>query len=141
VSKEVLQGIIDNFNLSDFETFFREKNNVLSFPNSPRDEFNIDPNFIDAFEIAEGDIPLTRDTKTPDIRFIVCAFKSVNDLSERSSKKAQYTVGKNILKNFGYYAGIFIFYDTKGDFRFSLIYADYSNNKVNYSSFKRFTYL
>ena len=67
----------------------------------------------------------------------------VNDhLSEKSGKKAQYDLAKALLKDneryFDY--GIFLFYDKKYNFRFSLIYNVIQENKRQYNTFKRYTY-
>jgi len=67
--------------------------------------------------------------------------KISKDLTERSSKKAQYDFAKDLLKNEDKYeAGIFIFYDTSGNFRFSLIYPQYQGARRIWSAFRRFTY-
>ena len=129
-AKETLQSIIESFNLEKFETFFREKNNFLSFPNEPTGF--VDDNFTDGVKLAEG--------KLEGGNLIICVFKSLKELSERSSKKAQYALGKKVLKDHQTDSGIFIFYDDKGKFRFSLIYVDYSGTRRDFSTFKRFTY-
>lgn len=129
-AKETLHSIIENFNLAKFETFFREKNNRLRFPNEPL--YFGDDNFTDGIKLAEGNLE--------DGNLSVCAFKSLKELSERSSKKDQYTLGKKVLKDEQTDSGIFIFYDDKGRFRFSLIYVDYSGTRRDFSTFKRFTY-
>ena len=69
-------------------------------------------------------------------------FKVQKPLSERLGKKAQYDLAKRILKQEQrYFAGIFVFYDDKGDFRFSLIYDILSTEgKRSWSNFRRFTY-
>src|SRR3990167_8464119 len=71
---------------------------------------------------------------------LICAFEATQPLSERSGKKAQYEKGKKILKESQSDAGIFIFYDRNGNFRFSLIYPEYTGTKRQWSYFKRFTY-
>ncbi|MDD2626632.1 MAG: TaqI-like C-terminal specificity domain-containing protein [Candidatus Methanomethylophilus sp.] len=72
---------------------------------------------------------------------LVVSVKALPPLSERSGRKNQYDIAKKILKdNPRYNAGIFVYYDSKGDFRMSLIYAEYLGIKVDYSTFKRFTY-
>ena len=129
-TKETLQSIIENFDLTKFETFFRGKNNFLNFPNEPSGF--IDNNFTDGIKLAEGNLE--------DGNLVVYAFKSLKGLSERSSKKDQYTLGKKVLKGEEADSGIFIFYDDKGRFRFSLIYVDYSGTRREFSTFKRFTY-
>jgi len=70
----------------------------------------------------------------------IYAFPVKKELSERSGKKAQYDLGKYILKNTSTDAGIFIFYDKNGNFRFSLIYANYLSKRRDWSTFRRFTY-
>src|SRR3989338_8093866 len=56
---------------------------------------------------------------------VVICVRSLAHLNERASRKAQYDISKKILKGFQTSrAGIFIYYDSKGDFRISLIYTD-----------------
>lgn len=65
------------------------------------------------------------------------------DLTERSSRKKQFDLAKNFLKsslNQNYQAGIFIFHDSNGNFRISLIYAETDGKKRLWSNFRRFTY-
>src|SRR3990167_1097704 len=71
---------------------------------------------------------------------LICAFEASKPLSERSGKKSQYEKGKKILKESQSDAGIFIFYDPQGNFRFSLIYANYLGKRRDWSAFRRFTY-
>ncbi len=129
-AKETLQSIIEDFDLEKFETFFREKNNLLSFPNERL--FLGDDNLTDGVKLAEGNLE--------DGNLIICVFKSLKELSERSSKKDQYALGKKVLKDHQTDSGIFIFYDNKGRFRFSLIYTNYLGTHRDFSTFKRFTY-
>ncbi|QQS60358.1 Eco57I restriction-modification methylase domain-containing protein [Candidatus Falkowbacteria bacterium] len=106
--------------------FFRIKHNLLV-------DFN-DKQFIDFIQL--GDFDLEDNTNI----VVICA-RSLGSLNERTSRKTQYDISKKILKNFQKSrAGIFVYYDSKGDFRISLIYADYVGIKVNYSTFRRFTY-
>jgi len=130
MSKEVLQNIIDDFSVDKFQLFFRRKSNKFRFPNEPIYEES--ENFTDGLKIAEA--------KFEDGKLIVCAFLSKQDLSERSGKKAQYEIGKKILRYTDTDAGIFIFYDAQGSFRFSLIYANYLGRRRDFSNFRRFTY-
>ena len=129
-AKETLQSIIEDFDLEKFETFFREKNNLLSFPNERL--YLGDDNLTDGVKLAEGNLE--------DGNLIICVFKSLKELSERSSKKDQYALGKKVLKDHQTDSGIFIFYDNKGRFRFSLIYTNYLGTHRDFSTFKRFTY-
>jgi len=64
------------------------------------------------------------------------------ELIERSGKKAQYNLGKKILRDFNrYVGGFFIFYDNNGNFRFSFIYSiPKETGRLEFSNFKRYTY-
>jgi len=133
MSRDILQEIIDDFEIEKFTRFFRSKNRSFSSRIESLDQYN-DDNFKEALKL--GEIDFTDEGQN----FIVCTFKFSNSLTERSGKKAQYEKAKKILKNTGSDAGIFIFYDNTGNFRFSLIHANYLGNKRNWSTFRRFTY-
>lgn len=132
MSRNILQDIIDDFNPVKFTQFFRQKNRNFA----PRSE---QLSIYDDGDFSEGQ-------KLGEIHFdsgeemIFCTFKSNRSLSERSGKKAQYEKAKKILKEKQADAGIFVFYDNNGNFRFSLVYANYLGKKRDWSSFKRFTY-
>ncbi|MCS7202347.1 MAG: Eco57I restriction-modification methylase domain-containing protein [Dictyoglomus sp.] len=70
----------------------------------------------------------------------VYAIKTTGELSERSSKKKQYEFAKKLLKLDAIQAGIFVFFDEKQNFRFSLIYSIFSGVKRDFSYYKRHTY-
>jgi len=132
MSKEILQDIIDSFAPEKFSRFFRDKNRSFS----PRQEdvrHYDDENFKGGLKL--GEIQFSKTEK-----LIVCAFQVKQSLSERSGKKAQYEKGKKILKDTQSDAGIVIFYDQNGNFRFSLIYPETIGNRRQWSSFRRFTY-
>ena len=127
-----LKEIISDFDPEKFRDFFREKNSKFS---PKKEDFRgyDDENFNNSLKIGDIDFP-------DDTNMIICAMKTDNSLSERSGKKTQYEKGKKILKDTQSDAGIFIFYDKVGNFRFSLIYANYLGKKRDWSTFKRFTY-
>jgi len=132
--KKILESIINNeeFNLKAFESFFRQKNDKLRFPDVLLPALEQTEDFSGGRLLAEGQLD--------DGKLIVCSFLVNKELTERSGKKAQYAVGKRILKEQLADAGIFIFYDEKGNFRFSLIYTNYLGKTRDWSTFKRFTY-
>ncbi|OPZ73402.1 MAG: Eco57I restriction-modification methylase [bacterium ADurb.Bin478] len=132
MSKEILQDIISDFSPDKFTRFFREKNRSFS----PRQEELSHYNDLDF----KGGVKLGEIKYSPTELLIVCAFEAKKSLSERSGKKAQYDKGKKILKEVQADAGVFIFYDKKGDFRLSLIYANYLGKRRDWSLFRRFTY-
>src|SRR3990167_8684052 len=130
--KQILNNIINDFQVDNFTRFFREKNRSFA----PRAEDLLqydDDNFRNGTKL--GEIQFAQDEK-----MLICAFEATQPLSERSGKKAQYEKGKKILKESQSGAGIFIFYDRNGNFRFSLIYPEYTGTKRQWSYFKRFTY-
>ncbi|MEM1668804.1 MAG: hypothetical protein QXM53_09120, partial [Thermofilaceae archaeon] len=73
-------------------------------------------------------------------KFGVWTIKTEGALSERSGKKRQFELAKNILRSEDFDAGLFAFYDENGNFRLSLVYAVYKGIKVELSSYKRYTY-
>ncbi|MEW6615089.1 MAG: DNA methyltransferase [Thermodesulfobacteriota bacterium] len=131
-ARKILYDIIEDFSPDKFIRFFREKSRAFT----PREEelFQYDDdNFRNGVNL--GEIQFAQDEK-----MLVCAFEASQPLSERSGKKAQYEKGKKILKESQSEAGIFIFYDPRGNFRFSLIYANYLGTRRDWSAFRRFTY-
>ncbi|MBU4485532.1 MAG: Eco57I restriction-modification methylase domain-containing protein [Candidatus Delongbacteria bacterium] len=130
MSRELLKNITENFSISALKSFFRDK--MRDFKPVTEDLYCEKENFTDGIKLGE--------TNFGDDNLVVCAFKSVKELTDRSSKKSQYEVAKKILKNTNTDAGIFIFYDTNGNFRFSLIYTNYLGTKRDWSLYKRFTY-
>jgi len=130
-TREFIQNIIDNFDLQRLKRFFSEKNNKFRPSEESFDYYNTD-NFSAGLKLGE----LALDDGT----LLVCAFEAKQELSERSGKKAQYELGKKILKETQTDAGIFIYHNQAGSFRFSLIYANYLGKKRDWSAFRRFTY-
>ncbi len=73
-------------------------------------------------------------------RMIVLAGELESELTSQSGKLRQYDIAKRVLKRENFDAGIFVFHDSTGHFRFSLITAQYSGTKRDFSSFRRYTY-
>ena len=128
----MLKEIINKFDLNRFTRFFREKNRTFT-PSQKELIHYDDENFRSGLKL--GEIKFTDDEE-----MIICAFEVTQPLTERSGKKAQYEKAKKILKETQYDSGIFIFYNQNGNFRFSLIYANYLGTKRDWSNFRRFTY-
>ncbi|MCF7894408.1 MAG: N-6 DNA methylase [Candidatus Omnitrophica bacterium] len=132
MSREILQNIIEDFSPDKFIRFFREKSRLFAPRKEDFSQYN-DEVFKDSFKLGEINF-------SPEEQLIICALKTSKNLSERSGKKEQYEKGKKILKERQLDAGIFIFYDKKNDFRFSLIYTNYLGKRRDWSNFRRFTY-
>ncbi|MCL4479697.1 MAG: hypothetical protein M1381_11505 [Deltaproteobacteria bacterium] len=133
MNKDTLKEIIQNFSPERFIDFFHSKNRFRFRPFTEQVPHYNDDNFTDALFI--GEIPFDNVNKLS-----TYAFRVTKALTERSGKKAQYEKGKRILRETNSNAGIFIFYDNNSNFRFSLIYPEYTGQQRQWSSFKRFTY-
>jgi len=132
MNNHLLTDLIQNFNPDKLIPFMRDRNTAFKPIREPIPEVESDQ-----FSQAEklGEIPFSLSEN-----FIVCAVRVNKNLSERSGKKAQYELAKKILKDSLDDAGIFVFYDASGNFRFSLVYANYLGKKRDWSTFRRFTY-
>ncbi|MDU8885206.1 N-6 DNA methylase [Yeosuana sp. MJ-SS3] len=71
---------------------------------------------------------------------IVITSETSDPLTERTGKKKQYEIAKQILKHEVKDAALFVFYDVEGNFRFSFVKANYLGTKRNFTDFKRYTY-
>jgi len=132
-AREVLNSVIHNFNVDTIQSFFRNKNDQFEFPDediSINEKNNV---FSEGKKIVTGKLQ-------DNTQFEVYTIQVNTELSERSIKKAQFEIGKRILKTQQTDAGIFIFYDQNGSFRFSLLYANYIGKKREFSNYRRFTY-
>ena len=132
MSREILEDIIKDFTTEKFIHFFRNKNRSFRPVEENLPIYNNNEDFTCGAKIGE--------IRFQDNNFIICAFQVLKELTERSGKKKQYDLGKRILRETNTDAGIFIFYDRHGNFRFSLIYTEYVGTKRRFSYFKRLTY-
>ena len=127
--------MIEDFSTDKCTRFFRATN--PRFTRSPDNRHALDDDYFKKIHIL-GKIPLST------IDGLVCCTLLVDgNLTARSGKKKQYEKAKSILKagdNRDCSAGIFIFHDAEGHFRFSLVYGDVERTKRTWSNFRRFTY-
>ena len=133
MSEERLSRIIEDFNYRNLNLFFRSK--CENYAEAPEDLPQYDDERFTDFQKL-GEIRFDSGDKLAIASSLVSG-----DLSERSGKKAQYEKAKKILREQEIYdAGFFIFHDTTGNFRFSLIYGQAEGIKKSWSNFRRFTY-
>jgi len=92
-AKDILQSIIDlpnneagKFDTQKFIKFFPCKNDKLEYPDEILGYEDVENNFSEGRKLAEGNLT--------DGELIVCSFLVNKELTERSGKKAQYTLGK-----------------------------------------------
>jgi len=131
MSEERLNRLIEDFSYRNLNLFFRGKCENYAETVEGLSQYN-DERFSDFQRLGE-------------IRFddggklVVTTSRVSGDL--RSGKKAQYEKAKKILKELAVYdAGFFIFHDSSGSFRFSLVYGQAEGTRKSWSNFRRFTY-
>ncbi len=133
-NREILQTFINSFSIENLTTFFRAASGRFR------------PEIEDLSHYLKEDQPFADLVKVGEIPYedehqlVVVAARSMKGLTERSGKKRQYYLAKKILKRESYDAGIFVFYDDQGHFRFSLVTALYMGTHRAYSDFRRQTY-
>ena len=133
MGKELLEKVVNQGVDGNLNSFFCDvSNNYVglgdSLPNYDDEQFT-------DFQ-AIGEIVFN-----PNEKLVVVTARVLGDLTERSGKKAQYEKAKKILKDFMKYdAGIFVFSDAAGSFRFSIVYGQAQGTKRVFSNFRRFTY-
>ena len=131
-----LGEIIESFEIEEFSQFFRLKAQAEGNfrPSEERFSQYDDADFLNFVKIGQVEFSGSQ-------RLLVAGAKVLKDLSERSGKKAQYEKAKKMLRELSAYsAGIFIYYDKSGNFRFSLIYPESVGTRREWSNFRRFTY-
>jgi len=134
MTENALNDLVFNFSPQKILPFFRDYKRLGNFAPIKESLTHLDDeNFTHIEKIGEMKLP-------EQVTFIVCAIKVTKNLSERTGKKNQYDLAKKVLKESEDDAGIFVFYDSEGSFRFSLVHAIYRGTKRDWSTFRRFTY-
>jgi len=129
---EILNELIESFQPQNLIRFFRAKNQRFRTQNESLSEYN-DDRFSSFQRIGQIDF------ENQDRLIVICA-QSAATLTERSSKQAQYKKAKDILKSHNADAGVFVYYDDKGQFRFSLVFEQPLGKRRIFNNFKRFTF-
>jgi len=133
MSRELLQKLIDDGVQDNLDSFSL---NVSNAYREIEDDLSVyDDDRFTNFQ-ALGEIVFN-----PNEKLVVVTAEVAADLTERSGKKAQYEKAKKLLKDYMKYdAGIFVFSDPAGSFRFSLVYGQAEGTRKSWSNFHRFTY-
>lgn len=134
--RSILEEIINDFQIEKFSEFFnlkmRPQGNFR--PSTEKLSSYNDIDFSDFKKIGQIEF-------SPTEKLVIVGSNSIKSLSERSGKKNQFKKAKQILKDLSSYsAGIFIFFDSVGNFRFSLVYPEAIGTKREWSNFRRYTY-
>lgn len=131
-----LEEIINDFKIEDFAHFFRLKAQAqgnFRLSDEKLSQYN-DSDFSKFVKLGQIEFSATE-------KLIVIGAEVKNNLSDRSGKRKQYEKAKKILKELSIYsAGIFIFYDRNGNFRFSFVYPESIGVRRQWNNFRRFTY-
>jgi adenine-specific DNA-methyltransferase len=133
MSKELLQKVINKGTGDNLNVFFQDVSKYYAEFEDDLSNYNDDQftNFQAAGEIVFN----------PNEKLVVVIADVAGDLTERSGKKTQYEKAKKILKSYTRYdAGIFVFSDSAGNFRFSLVYGTPDATRLAWNNFRRFTY-
>ena len=131
-----LEEIIESSDIKEFSQFFRLKTQAEGNFRSSDERLSQydDADFFDFTKLGQIEFSGSE-------RLLVASAQVGRDLSERSGKKAQYEKAKKMLRELSAFsAGIFIFYDKGGSFRFSLVYPEAVGTRREWSNFRRFTY-
>lgn len=128
-----MDNLINNFSVKTATDFFFHKFDSFSEDLDDLSYLLKDENFSLLEKIGEAKLE-----NAEDIIMFTC--KSEFDLTERSSKKSQYEIAKAVMRQEVMDSAIGIFYDRKGNFRFSFVRTNYGNKQEKFSTWKRFTY-
>jgi adenine-specific DNA-methyltransferase len=134
--EELAKELAEDFSLERFKKFFFEKD----FTEKEREIF-IDLRREDLKESVLS-IKQVAYKELEDVgNFKAYAIELKENITERSSKKRQFEIAKEILKTERLIAGLFVFYPQEGkSFRFSLVFREPSGTSAKYSPYKRYTY-
>ncbi|ACI20048.1 Eco57I restriction-modification methylase domain-containing protein [Dictyoglomus thermophilum] len=129
--EKYIDNLIKNFSKENLVEYLSQKNNFDTY--SKRHYGYEGDIFDEIYEVAEKDLKNGNKLK-------IFTIKTQKEITERTSKKKQYDLAKKILRDSLTQAGIFVFHDENGNFRFSLVYSTFSGTKREYSYYKRYTY-
>lgn len=128
-----MDQLITNFSVKAATDFFFKKFDKFKEDREDFSDILKDDRFSYLEKIGEATL-----ADNADMVMLTC--KSESDLTERSSKKAQYEIAKQVMKQERMDSAIAIFYDKKGNFRFSLVRQNYGDKDQKFSTWKRYTY-
>ncbi|MFN4308911.1 MAG: class I SAM-dependent DNA methyltransferase, partial [Sulfurihydrogenibium azorense] len=132
ILKDKIEQLVGDFSIEKLQSILESKNRDFNFYKKRLDYYERDI-FQSIYQV--GDVKLEDNKKLG-----VFTIETSKELSERSSKKKQFELAKQILKNEHFDAGFFVFYDGAKNFRFSFIHSIYDGTRREFSHYKRYTY-
>lgn len=131
-----INDLIQNISPETIATFFKRK--MASFGIEKEDfDYLLNENQFEKFSELQK---LGKATFSDTDELLVLSAKYNGELTERSSKKAQYDIAKKVLKEDFKDGAVFIFYDAQGCFRFSFLRKNYGKRTEKFTPWRRFTY-
>jgi type I restriction-modification system DNA methylase subunit len=132
-NRTLLEKLAKSFNRDDLTQFMRASSGKFKPEKSDYSKHPANANFVkDFYGLGRIDFEEGR-------RLVVFTGRVDKELTSPSGKKKQFEIAQRILGN-DFDAGIFVFYDDTGHFRFSLIAIGYKDGKKILTSFRRYTY-
>lgn len=133
-NRNLLEKLTRSFNRNDFVQFLRAASGKFK-PEEANYGYHLDRAVLvnDLFKLGRIEFGDGR-------RLIFLVGEVSKELTSQGGKLKQYEIAKQVLKQEYFDAGIFVFHDTAGHFRFSLITAQYTGTKREFSTFRRYTY-
>lgn len=132
----ILETLIQDYSQDNLSRFFRQNTQSSGNYRDLNDEITSNNSKLFSKGKLIGDLTFEKG------KLAIVAYSATGELTEKSSRKAQFEEAKNFLKLKQSYSlgGIFVFADDKGNFRFSFIYWQYSGKKRIPNSYTRCTY-
>jgi len=135
--RELIEKLLENFSGPNLDDFFRS---ISDYFHAEREDLSafIPPgsetgHFRDIQKIGEMRFPT-------EVRIVVAVVSYGRELTSKTGKRRQFELARKVLKDRFYDAGIFIFSDGEGHFRFSFVKVNYLGPRREYSSYKRYTF-
>ena len=129
-----LEKLVQQFSPQNLTTFLRAASGSFRPQGEDYSRYLDNANFVKGlFKLGSIDFADGR-------RLIALAGQVEQELTSQSGRQKQYEIARKVLKNELYDAGIFVFHDAAGYFRFSLITAHYKGTQREFSGFRRYTY-
>lgn len=132
-----LQAMVDAFSVARLQTFLRAAAGNFRPMTEDYNHFIDNDGAVGGFDALTKVGEIVYDDSR---RLLAIAAHTHNELTSRSGRRRQYDLAKRMLKTQFYDAGIFVFYDDGGRFRFSLVVAQYLGARREFTNYRRYTY-
>jgi hypothetical protein len=135
--RELIEKLLENFSGPNLDDFFRSISDYFYAEREDLSAFIPPGNEIGHFRAIQkiGEMRFPSEE-----RVVVAVVNYGRELTSRTGKRRQFELARKVLKDRFYDAGIFIFSDGEGHFRFSFVKVNYLGPRREYSSYKRYTF-